>query len=475
MEGISSASAIAAGGRHSLALVANGTVLAWGADGAGQLGDGSVTASAEAPEAVSGLTGVAQVAAGGDHSMALLNTGTVETWGENRRGELGEGSSGEPSDVPVTVTGLGEVHGIAAGAMHDLAYTEPVPTVSGVSPSSGPAAGGRKVTITGSSFEGVSAVHFGASSATSFIVESPETISAVAPAGALGTVDVTVTTAAGTSPTGVVDRFSYVGAPTVAKLSVKDSAGAGGTSVLITGTNLKGATSVSFGANAATGVTVESATSITAVAPAGSGTVNVTVTTPGGTSATSKHDHFAYMPSVTAITPPAARRSAARASRSRAPGSRRGSAQTGFKFASKKASDVECASSTSCTATTPANGAGTVTVTASVGKLKSAGNPQGTPSPTNRSPAPQARGPAAAAIPLDAYRAVLDVLGFVLRNHRPRRGRAALPLRRGAGQLLRAIPGRRWDPAERVWWSRLTPARLRRSRSCSRASRIRRR
>ena len=374
VEGISNASAIAAGGRHSLALLANGTVVAWGADGAGQLGDGSITTSAEAPVPVSGLTGVVQVAAGGEHSLALLNGGTVETWGENKRGELGDGTAGEPSDVPVAVTSLHEVHGIAAGAMHDLVFTEPVPAVTAVSPSSGPLAGGTTVTITGSSFEGVSAVHFGASAATSFSVESPDTISAVAPAGALGTVDVTVTAVAGTSPTGVADRFSYLPPPSVAKLSVKSGAGVGRTSVTITGSNLEDATSVSFGANAATGFTVESATSITAVAPSGSGTVNVTVTTPGGSSAASKHDEFGYIPAVTAITPgngPAVGGTGVAITGS---GFAPGVGATGFKFGSKKASNVECASSTSCTATTP-KGAGTVTVIASVHKLKSVANP----------------------------------------------------------------------------------------------------
>ncbi len=376
VEGISNASAIAAGAHHSLALLGSGSVVAWGADGAGQLGDGSITASAEAPVPVSGLTGVTQVAAGGEHSMALLNSGTVETWGENKRGELGDGSSGELSDVPVAVTSLGEVRGIAAGGSHDLAVTEPLPTISAVSPPRGPLAGGTKVTITGSSFDAVSAVKFGASPATSFTVESPETISAVAPAGALGAVDVRVTTSAGTSPTGVADQFSYLVPPSVAKLSVSSGAGAGGTSVTITGSNLTGATSVSFGANTATGFTVASATSITAVAPAGSGTVDVTVTTPGGTSATVKHDRFGYIPSVTTVTPGNGPALGGTGVTITGTGFAPGVGATGFKFGSKKASSVDCASSTTCTAITP-RGAGTVRVIASVHKLKSVANPPG--------------------------------------------------------------------------------------------------
>ena len=59
---------------------------------------------------------------------------------------------------------------------------------------------------------------------------------------------------------------------------------AGGTSVTITGTNLTGATAVNFGATPAATFTVNTATQITATSPAGSGTVNITVTTPAGTS-----------------------------------------------------------------------------------------------------------------------------------------------------------------------------------------------
>ncbi|HLG66527.1 MAG TPA: IPT/TIG domain-containing protein [Acidimicrobiales bacterium] len=63
---------------------------------------------------------------------------------------------------------------------------------------------------------------------------------------------------------------------------------------MVTGTNLTGATQVSFGTAPASNVTVSSSTSLTATAPAGSGTVDVTVTTPAGTSATSPADRFTY-------------------------------------------------------------------------------------------------------------------------------------------------------------------------------------
>ena len=69
---------------------------------------------------------------------------------------------------------------------------------------------------------------------------------------------------------------------------------AGGTRVVIIGTGFNGATVVKFGTKAATSVTVDNAHVITATSPAGTGTVDVTVTTAGGTSATSAADHFTY-------------------------------------------------------------------------------------------------------------------------------------------------------------------------------------
>ena len=82
------------------------------------------------------------------------------------------------------------------------------PTVSVVSPSSGPAGGGTTVTITGTNFTNASAVKFGSNSATSFTVDSDSQITAISPPGS-GTVDVTVTAPSGTSATGASDRYAY--------------------------------------------------------------------------------------------------------------------------------------------------------------------------------------------------------------------------------------------------------------------------
>jgi hypothetical protein len=85
----------------------------------------------------------------------------------------------------------------------------PVPTVTGVSPGSGPSVGGNTVTVTGTGFTDASAVSFGSTPATSFTVNSDSSITATVPAGAVGIDDVTVTTPGGTSATSAADQYVY--------------------------------------------------------------------------------------------------------------------------------------------------------------------------------------------------------------------------------------------------------------------------
>jgi hypothetical protein len=84
--------------------------------------------------------------------------------------------------------------------------------------------------------------------------------------------------------------------PAVTGLAPASGTASGGTSVIITGSNLTGTTSVSFGLTPARAFTVTSATSIAATSPAGSGTVDVVVTTPAGSTATGSFDQFTYQP-----------------------------------------------------------------------------------------------------------------------------------------------------------------------------------
>jgi alpha-tubulin suppressor-like RCC1 family protein len=112
VEGLGKVTDIAAGGGHSLALLADGTVMAWGYDDRGQLGDGS-DADRGVPGLVRGLTRVRALAAGYHHTLAMLADGTVAACGLNDGGQCGDGST-EHRSVCVEVKGLAGAAGIAA-------------------------------------------------------------------------------------------------------------------------------------------------------------------------------------------------------------------------------------------------------------------------------------------------------------------------------------------------------------------------
>jgi subtilase family serine protease len=186
--------------------------------------------------------------------------------------------------------------GAGAGLVDQLcaaAGPVPVTTVTGSAPDAGPLRGGTRITIHGSGLARASAVHFGARKAASFTVLSSGTIVAVAPSGK-GTVAVTVTTSLGTSAAVAVARFTYLGAPTVVRLSPSTGPAGGGTKVTVAGAGFVEVKAVRFGARAARSFRVISPTRIAAVAPAGSASAAVTVTTPGGTSPKSPAGTFRY-------------------------------------------------------------------------------------------------------------------------------------------------------------------------------------
>jgi uncharacterized repeat protein (TIGR01451 family) len=120
VSGLRGVAAIAAGSSHSLALKDDGTVWAWGWNGYGLLGDGTTT-DRSAPVQVSGLTDVAVIAAGGDHNLALKRDGTVWFWGVKEHGALAYGQTTQRILSPVEVTGLSGTVAIAAGFRYSLA------------------------------------------------------------------------------------------------------------------------------------------------------------------------------------------------------------------------------------------------------------------------------------------------------------------------------------------------------------------
>jgi len=259
---------------------------------------------------------------------------------------------------------IGVLLGVSNGA------PPPAPTVTGVSPSTGSTAGGEPVTVTGTNLTGATIVKFGTVPTTFFPVSGTQ-ISALAPSEPAGAVDITVTTPGGTSAVNTpADQFTFAAPPPPTVTTVTPSSGPtqGGTTVTITGTNLSGTTTVSFGTVAAAAFIVNTNSQITAASPAGTGTVDVTVTTGEGTSAiNSPGDQFIFtslppppsFPAITAVLPssgPMAGGTSVTISGTNFTGT------VAVRFGTALAPTFTVNSATSITATTPSGSPGTVDV-----------------------------------------------------------------------------------------------------------------
>jgi alpha-tubulin suppressor-like RCC1 family protein len=136
-------------------LMPDGTVEAVGGNSAGQLGDGTRARKLNTVR-VGNLTNVTQIAASGEHGIALLSDGTVQTWGNNIYGQLGIGTTGEPSGeacasncrslVPVRVPGLAGVVAVFAGGADDAALLSSGQVVAWGENKSGQIGDGTKIT-----------------------------------------------------------------------------------------------------------------------------------------------------------------------------------------------------------------------------------------------------------------------------------------------------------------------------------------
>ena len=168
-----------------------------------------------------------------------------------------------PATVHITAINSG---GTSATSSADQFTYINSPKVTGISPATGPNAGGTTVTITGSLFSEVTAVMFGTVPAASYTVDNMGQITAVSPAHANGTVDIRVVNLYGTSDISAADQFSFTSTIT----AVIQSSGpvAGGVPVLITGTGLAVITGVTFGGTAVPVFYIVDDSHISAITPA---------------------------------------------------------------------------------------------------------------------------------------------------------------------------------------------------------------
>jgi hypothetical protein len=201
--------------------------------------------------------------------------------------------------VPARAAGLVDVAitapGVTVSAAGAYTYMD-APTITGLSPTSGPITGSTTVTITGTNLAGTTSVTFGGTAATSVTAVSATTVTCIIPAHAAGAVDVAVTAPGGTIS--VAGAYTYMDAPTITGLSPTSGPIAGGTTVSITGTNFTGTTSITFGGTAATSMMVVSATEVSCIVPPlTGGVVDVALVTPGGIAVIA--DAFTYMPAPT--------------------------------------------------------------------------------------------------------------------------------------------------------------------------------
>ena len=182
-------------------------------------------------------------------------------------------------------------------------YVTPPPALSGLSPRTGPTAGGTTVTITGSSLVGATGVRFGSTSATSFRVTSPTTIAAVSPGRPVGPVNITVTTAGGSAT--LDDAYAFVPPPTLTSVA-PGSGPTNGATVTLTGAGFTSDAAVTFGGAPATNVQIfAGGTQLTATTPDHApGWVDVVVATAGGSATLARGYLFVGGVTLDSVSPP---------------------------------------------------------------------------------------------------------------------------------------------------------------------------
>ena len=170
-----------------------------------------------AVDAVGNATAVWVWYDGTNHIVQAKTKPVGGSWQENPDNLSDEGHDANVPHIAVDTAGNATaawwtIYSVASGVIESSTQYA-APTVTSVVPAGGPPAGRTSVTITGNTFVGVTAVYFGSAPATSFTVVSPTEIIAIAPAGALGTVDIRIVAAGGSSPITDADRYQYAPKP----------------------------------------------------------------------------------------------------------------------------------------------------------------------------------------------------------------------------------------------------------------------
>ena len=235
--------------------------------------------------------------------------------------------------------------------------TPPVPTLTGVAPPTGTTLGGTTVNLTGTSFDTATDVFFGSDDVTSFTINSNTSITVSSPSHAAGGVSVTVENLGGTSGG---QPYTFVAPPTLTGLAPPTGSTAGGTTVNLTGTSFDTATDVFFGSIDVTSFTINTDTSITVSSPShAAGGVSVTVENAAARRQASR-SHSWRPPTLTGLTPPSG--STAGGTTVSLTGTSFDTATDVF-FGSIDVTSFTINSDTSITVSSPAHGAGGVSVT----------------------------------------------------------------------------------------------------------------
>ncbi|HEX4444614.1 MAG TPA: IPT/TIG domain-containing protein [Galbitalea sp.] len=185
-------------------------------------------------------------------------------------------------------------YGTSATSGSDLFAYSATPTITALNSTQGPIAGGDPIQITGLNLQNVTGVKFGTTVATAVTVISPNTVTATIPAHVAGVVDITVQVGAGSSAAVAADKFTYLGTPTITKITPTSGPDIGGTTVTVTGTNFGATAWATVNGNDGTNIHVLSTTSMTFVTPGGSDGIADIQVNDFGSSAIVTADRFTY-------------------------------------------------------------------------------------------------------------------------------------------------------------------------------------